>query len=298
MPGWVRRRTAGCLSHARETASFMNKISSSTDSLGPDSTDSNVSNLRKSAKSVDDRSALPNGVSGASDIEGKAATGSGERGGSRSSFNSRKVYVSGTLHKDIKVPLREISLAPTKSMNGQIEINEPVRVYDTSGPWGDNRFDGEVEEGLPPLRAAWIRARGDVEEIEGRKVQPIDDGYLSESHPAHAERKRPTSNVQRPIRRWIFGVRRSAFPEEFFERNRIRSPSSITRAAASSPQKWNSSRSVKISDARGRESNPRIAATDAKRLNLKSKIENLKYRATILRTNTSENRGGSTFHVR
>jgi phosphomethylpyrimidine synthase len=106
-------------------------------------------------------------------------------------------------------------------MNGQIEINEPVRVYDTSGPWGDNRFDGEVEEGLPPLRAAWIRARGDVEEIEGRKVQPIDDGYLSESHPAHAERKRPTSNVQRPTSKPESGniagsnsaldIRRSAF---------------------------------------------------------------------------------------
>src|SRR5207249_9427062 len=28
----------------------------------------------------------------------------------------------------------------------------------------------------------WIRGRGDIEEIEGRKVQPIDDGYLSTKH--------------------------------------------------------------------------------------------------------------------
>src|SRR4051812_4393309 len=52
--------------------------------------------------------------------------------------NSRRVYVAGVLHPDIRVPFREISLAPTKTMSGEIEVNEPVRVYDTSGPWGDN----------------------------------------------------------------------------------------------------------------------------------------------------------------
>ena len=88
------------------------------------------------------------------------------------------------MHPEIKVPFREISLAPTKTMNGEIEINEPVRVYDTSGPWGDPNVDVDVARGLPPLRAKWIRDRGDVEEIEGRKVRPIDDGYLSEKHAA------------------------------------------------------------------------------------------------------------------
>jgi phosphomethylpyrimidine synthase len=142
---------------------------------------------------------LPNGATGASDIEGKAATGSGERDGSRSSFNSKKTYVAAKLHTDIRVPFREISLAPTKSMNGQIEDsaaaspvilqNEPVRVYDTSGPWGDPDFHGDVTQGLPALRAKWIRARGDVDEYEGRVVRPIDDGYLSEKHAASGNGK-------------------------------------------------------------------------------------------------------------
>jgi phosphomethylpyrimidine synthase len=154
-----------------------------------------------------------NGATGMSDIEGKAATGSGERGGSRTSFNkttskksgnsnsensvhsvedngsaprtlpnSKKVFVSGKLHPKIRVPFREISLAATKTMSGEIEVNEPVRVYDTSGPWGDPDFRGDVTRGLPPLRAKWIRDRGDVEEIEGRMVRPIDDGYLSDKH--------------------------------------------------------------------------------------------------------------------
>src|SRR5438552_191254 len=101
--------------------------------------------------------------------------------------NSRKIYIGGKLHAALRAPFREISLAPTKSMNGEIEVNEPVRVYDTSGSWGDTTSPArtvDVNRGLPPLRAKWIRARGDVEEIEGRKVQPIDDGFLSEKHAA------------------------------------------------------------------------------------------------------------------
>jgi phosphomethylpyrimidine synthase len=112
--------------------------------------------------------------------------------------NSRKVYVSGRLHENVRVPFREITLAPTKSMNGEIEANEPVCVYDTSGPWGDNRFDGQVEEGLPPLRAAWIRARGDVETIAGRAVTSIDDGYLSAAHARHAQHGNGNSKSQAP----------------------------------------------------------------------------------------------------
>ena len=99
------------------------------------------------------------------------------------------------MHREIRVPFREISLAPTKSINGEIEINEPVRVYDTSGPWGDPDFHGDVTQGLPPLRAKWIRERGDVEEIHGREIQPIDDGYLSEKHAAiAAQRPKPNSD--------------------------------------------------------------------------------------------------------
>src|SRR4029077_8263633 len=124
---------------------FMNKSVLSTDSLGPDSHRLKKKNLRKSVQSVDDRSPLP---------------------------NSRRVYVSGKIHSDIRVPFREITLAPTKSINGAIEVNEPVRVYDTSGPWGDPDFHGDVTQGLPPLRAKWIRERGDIEEINGRAASP------------------------------------------------------------------------------------------------------------------------------
>jgi phosphomethylpyrimidine synthase len=100
--------------------------------------------------------------------------------------NSRKTFICGRLHPDVRVPFREIYLAPTKSINGEIELNEPIRVYDTSGPWGDPDFHGDVTQGLPPFRSNWIRDRGDVEEISGRAASPRDDGYLSEVHRASA----------------------------------------------------------------------------------------------------------------
>jgi phosphomethylpyrimidine synthase len=97
--------------------------------------------------------------------------------------NSAKVYVPGNLHTDVQVPLREIKLSATKAFNGKIELNEPVRVYDCSGPWTDPEFHGEVERGLPALRRDWIMKRGDVEEVSvsykpiaGRSDVPIPAG--------------------------------------------------------------------------------------------------------------------------
>jgi phosphomethylpyrimidine synthase len=107
--------------------------------------------------------------------------------------NSKRIYIAGKLHRDVHVPFREISLALTKSMNGETEVNEPVRVYDTSGPWGDPSVTLDPVQGLPTLRRDWILRREDVDEIEGRVVRPIDDGYLSDKHAAVAA-KRPTFN--------------------------------------------------------------------------------------------------------
>ena len=104
--------------------------------------------------------------------------------------NSRRIYVEGQLHADVRVPMREISLSPTKAFNGRVEENEPVRVYDTSGPWGDPAYTGTVEEGLPALRKKWILDRGDVEEYEGRAIEPRDNGYLTANHAEYAAAKR------------------------------------------------------------------------------------------------------------
>ena len=96
--------------------------------------------------------------------------------------NSQRIYVEGEIHPDIRVPFREISLAPTKDFNGNLEPNEPVRVYDCSGPWGDPAQSPDSAHGLPPIRAEWIARRGDVAEYDGREIKPEDNGYLTRGH--------------------------------------------------------------------------------------------------------------------
>jgi phosphomethylpyrimidine synthase len=96
--------------------------------------------------------------------------------------NSRRIYVPGKIHPNLRVSLREIAQSPTRLPDGRTEENSKVVVYDTSGPWGDPTFRGDVAEGMPPVRRDWIFVRADVEEYEGRRTRPIDDGYLSELH--------------------------------------------------------------------------------------------------------------------
>ncbi len=106
--------------------------------------------------------------------------------------NSRRVYVDGELHPDVRVPFRKISLAPTKDFSGKLEPNEPVCVYDCSGPWGDPDQSPDSAQGLAPIRAEWIARRGDVVEYDGREVKPEDNGYLTRGHEefaSTAERK-------------------------------------------------------------------------------------------------------------
>ncbi|MBU6302241.1 MAG: phosphomethylpyrimidine synthase ThiC [Verrucomicrobia bacterium] len=117
---------------------------------------------------------------------------------------SHRVYVRGSRHPDVLVPMREVELSPTRHASGRMEENAPVRIYDPSGPWGDPAFNGSVEAGLPALRADWIRARGDVEEYEGRPVKPSDNGYLSD---AHAERFN-TGKAERNRLKWFPGLSR------------------------------------------------------------------------------------------
>jgi phosphomethylpyrimidine synthase len=112
--------------------------------------------------------------------------------------NSRKVWVLGRLHPDLRVPMREIEVSPTQSHTGAVTANEPVRVYDCSGPWGDPAFTGTAEAGLPPVRRDWIWQRGDVAEHDGREVKPQDNGYLSGKHAEFASQAEKNRLVEFP----------------------------------------------------------------------------------------------------
>ncbi|MFT5581798.1 MAG: phosphomethylpyrimidine synthase [Psychromonas sp.] len=82
---------------------------------------------------------------------------------------SSKIYVPGEIH-NIHVAMREISLTDSQAMFTEGEFkkddNQPVTVYDTSGPYTDPNVDIDIKRGLPRLRQQWILDRGDVEELE------------------------------------------------------------------------------------------------------------------------------------
>ncbi|MCH2044062.1 MAG: phosphomethylpyrimidine synthase ThiC [Saprospiraceae bacterium] len=80
---------------------------------------------------------------------------------------SEKIYVSGKIHKDLKVAMREISLNDTvHKLTGKVEKNPPVTVYDTSGAYTDPNIEIDIAKGLEPIRAKWIADREDTEQLE------------------------------------------------------------------------------------------------------------------------------------
>ncbi|CDS92245.1 phosphomethylpyrimidine synthase ThiC [Sphingobacterium faecium] len=76
--------------------------------------------------------------------------------------NSKKVYIPGKLFP-IQVAMREITLSATKLSKGGVEINPPVTIYDTSGPYTDDDAKIDIRKGLPRTRESWILDRQDVE---------------------------------------------------------------------------------------------------------------------------------------
>ncbi|MDG1844202.1 MAG: phosphomethylpyrimidine synthase ThiC [Nitrospinaceae bacterium] len=101
--------------------------------------------------------------------------------------NSKKVYVSGALHPEIKVPFREISLSSstTEDKNDHHKDNDEssILVYDTSGPYTDPNVKIDIREGLQPIRLPWITGREDVEYYDARTIMPKDDGYRDGENP-------------------------------------------------------------------------------------------------------------------
>jgi phosphomethylpyrimidine synthase len=92
---------------------------------------------------------------------------------------SLKVYVTPATTPDLRVPVREIALAPSAN-------EPPVRVYDSSGPYTEANATIDVDAGLPRHRTAWVLERGGVESYTGREIKPEDNGNVSGKAAARA----------------------------------------------------------------------------------------------------------------
>ncbi|WKL89180.1 phosphomethylpyrimidine synthase ThiC [Aeromonas caviae] len=119
--------------------------------------------------------------------------------------NSRRIFIQGS-RPDIRVPLREIQLADT-FVGGtkdapQFEPNEPVPVYDTSGPYGEEAAPIDVRRGLPRLRENWVLERDDTDALDGlsstfTQERLADEGldHLRFEHLPSARRAKPGRRV-------------------------------------------------------------------------------------------------------
>jgi phosphomethylpyrimidine synthase len=82
--------------------------------------------------------------------------------------NSKKVYVAGKIHPQISVAMREILLSnTTDSRTKKKTPNQPITVYDTSGPYTDPNKKIDVHIGIDRIREQWILDRNNVEQLEG-----------------------------------------------------------------------------------------------------------------------------------
>jgi phosphomethylpyrimidine synthase len=95
-------------------------------------------------------------------------TAPNQNGITRNPFpNSKKIYVKGKIHPQIEVAMREISLSDTTdSITKKKTPNEPVTVYDTSGPYTDPNKEIDIHSGIERIREDWIMDRGDVEKLD------------------------------------------------------------------------------------------------------------------------------------
>ena len=102
---------------------------------------------------------------------------------------SKKIHVAAQTGSGVRVAMREIQLEPGE---------DPVRVYDTSGPYTDDNAHIDIMAGLPAIRRDWIMGRGDVESYDGRDTRPEDNGQLGPDRSGGVD---PFPNViKRPLR--------------------------------------------------------------------------------------------------
>lgn len=84
--------------------------------------------------------------------------------------DSKKIYLGGNIYNDLKVGMRQVQMTPTVTKNADGTTthisNEPVNIYDTSGPYSDPSKNTDITQGIERIRSPWIEERGDTEQLK------------------------------------------------------------------------------------------------------------------------------------
>ena len=106
--------------------------------------------------------------------------------------NSEKIYINSSIYPEVKVGMRKVTLTPSVSIkNGKRVMNEnqPIYIYDTSGPYSDPKSIIDLKKGLPRLREKWIANNENIEilssltsEYGKKRLEDCNLDYLRFSH--------------------------------------------------------------------------------------------------------------------
>ena len=146
--------------------------------------------------------------------------------------SSEKIYVPGEINK-IKVGMRKIKLLDTVTLDEHGERifkkNNPVIVYDTSGPYSDPKISIDIVKGLPRIREEWYGKRKDVVQLP----------ELTSAYGRERLADASLDSLRFPKRYLLSGLKRVRI-----------SPRCIMRRSALSLRKWSTWRFVRTSKSR------------------------------------------------
>ncbi|MES2745238.1 MAG: phosphomethylpyrimidine synthase ThiC [Bdellovibrionota bacterium] len=104
----------------------------------------------------------------------------------------QKVYVHGTIHKDIRVPMKRVQLKEKLADGSYASLH----LYDTSGPYTDPDLQLDVTKGIPRLRESWILNREDTAEHNTTQYLKLIEAVGSLPFDSHKPRRaKPGKNV-------------------------------------------------------------------------------------------------------
>jgi len=128
---------------------------------------------------------------------------------------SKKIYLSGNIFPEIKVPLRKINLDKKAVPNS-------IYLYDTSGVYSELKENNNynISKGLKPIRYKWIKKKQNVVEYKGRKVTWKDNGFSQHNSKVLKSFNRKNKNCfkanKNPITQLYFAKKGIITPEMEF----------------------------------------------------------------------------------
>ena len=96
-----------------------------------------------------------------------------------------RITVSGSICGP--VPMKAVYQADSVLPQGKSEVNPPVFLYDTSGPWGDCVQQPDCRIGIAKRRADWIKQRADTEVLPSPKTPFKDNPFAGNTHVRRAK---------------------------------------------------------------------------------------------------------------